>query len=416
MPNVIMISIDTLRSDRLGCYGYTRPTSPNLDAFARANVVFKDVVAQSSSTAPSHAALFSSTYPFQHHRHFTEETALAGILRSHGYRTAAFVDGGQMRRVFGLDKGFELYVDGGNTDKYANVAKTRRGIRRIKEEAIEWLANTHEPFFLFIHCYDVHCPYNPPAPYLAMFNRGYSGDQILTDKCGIDINGKIPLTQEDVAHIQDLYDAGIRYTDEHVGGLLAYLEKKGLFSNSLIILLSDHGESLGERADHYVGHNQTYEYQLRVPLIIHFPSQVKRVIRDPVQLVDVMPTILAYLGVATHEVTRGLNLLPIIHGEQILPGPRFRLSQAEPAQSVMVVRADDRWKLVLDSQKGLQKLVDLKNDVTDERDYKESHPEVVADLGKRLSELISGTARVDYFQPKLDTETAKELRSLGYLH
>lgn len=403
-PNIIMISIDTLRSDRLGCYGYTRPTSPNLDRFAESGLVFLDVLTQSTLTPPSHAAIFSSTYPFQHDSLFTESTSLAGILRENGYKTAAFVDDGKMRKIFRLNKGFDIYEDW-----------ARRGIKRINEEALKWLEeNDKFPFFLFLHCYDVHCPYDPPQMYIKMFDHGYSGKKDFAGKCGDEIN-KMDLDEKDILNIQDRYDAGIRYTDEHIGELLRNLEQKGIFSNTVVIILSDHGESLGERRDHYVDHNKTYEYQLKVPLIIHFPSGEKGRIEEPVQLIDVMPTILEYAGIKNKHKMEGISLLPIIRGKFSFMGQRVRLSEAGHAQTTFTIRKDDSWKLVLDKEGDTRMLIDLKNDPTDEGDCYRDHPVIAKDLETRLSEIISSQEIKPYFKPNLDSKSMEQLKSLGYI-
>lgn len=285
--NVVMISIDTLRADRVGAYGYERPTSPNLDALAGRSVVFRDVLAQASTTAPSHMTMFSGRYVFEHRNDSENLPLLAELLAERGYRTAAFVDGAQMRPKFGMTKGFETYF----------VTPTRGGLAEINDGLIQWLrSHRREKFFAFVHTYDVHCPYNPPEPYFSMFtDPAYTPDFEVRGRCGKAYFNQLGLGAEGYRHISDVYDGGVRHADALLQEIFSAVADLDLADETVLLVTSDHGEALGERR--HVGHNQMYDVQLKVPWILHLPGQAHVSVAGPVQLVDLLPTLLGVLSV-----------------------------------------------------------------------------------------------------------------------
>ena len=222
---IILISLDTLRADHLGSYGYHRDTSPHIDALAKESILFENAVVQSPWTLPSHMSIMTSLYPSFHgvdefsFRLADEHVTLAELLKEHGYQTAAFTDGVWMRAVTGMNQGFDMYDDQG-----VHIAN-------ILPKVEKWLdANRSKPFFLFIHCYDIHVPYNPPPPYNTMFHDfTYTGHLAPNGKTFTAINEKkLSVTDEDVRHFIALYDGGIRYTDAKIGEFLSYLRNRGL--------------------------------------------------------------------------------------------------------------------------------------------------------------------------------------------
>ena len=219
---IILISLDTLRADHLGCYGYQRNTSPSIDAFARESIVFENAVVQSPWTLPSHMSIMTSLYPSFHgvtnksSRLADEHTTLAELLQESGYQTAAFTDGGLVSGEFGFNQGFDVYED------------EWIGIANILPKAEKWLDNNaSKPFFLFIHCYDIHEPYNPPPPYNSIFHDfTYSGHLVPSSTILTAARkGQVTVTNEDLRHFIALYDGGIRYTDEKIGEFLSYLRR-----------------------------------------------------------------------------------------------------------------------------------------------------------------------------------------------
>ena len=307
---IILISLDTLRADHLGSYGYHRNTSPHMDTFAREGIVFENAVVQSPWTPSSHASIMTSLYPTSHGVYSdspmldTSHMTLAELLQEAGYQTAAFTDGGWMNGEFGLKQGFDIYDDEGG------------GIAKIIPKVKEWLnKNGSKHFFIFIHCYDIHSPYNPPLPYNSIFHEfPYTGHLIPSSNNLVLANkNKLTTSEADLKHFISLYDGGIRYTDEKIGEFLSYLNKFGLKDHSLIVITSDHGEEFKEHGKFL--HGQLYfRSNLHVPLIMHIPNYPKKTIRikELVRSIDLLPTILEISGLPSNQQAQGKSLLPLI--------------------------------------------------------------------------------------------------------
>ena len=308
--NVILISLDALRADHLKCYGYSRNTSPNIDRLAKEGIIFKNAYSQSTYTLLSHISLFTSLYPsvfFQKGMAKIDErfVTLAEILTAEGYRTAAFTGGSHMDRDYGFSRGFHLYRD--------RYSQARTGFEQSKEEIFKWLEeNCDNKFFLFLHSYDTHYPYlNEPF------------DKNLASKSRASVTGKEnwrgilkkadQLTEEDIAHLINLYDGAIKLADSFIGELLSKLAKLKIDKNTLIIITSDHGDQFKEHGSLGHGGSGPYEEVCRVPLIIRGTKIPKNIVDDQiVELIDVMPTIISYLGIPPPSLMQGKNLLQFI--------------------------------------------------------------------------------------------------------
>lgn len=327
-PNIILISIDTLRADALGSYGQSLPTSPTLDGLAERGVRFSDVITQSTKTGPSHRALMTGVLEVAR----KGSTTLAQILSEADYETAAFVDGGYMNAVYGHDKGFDLYVDGKNRPMriFPNpTTSLRRGFSGILPEALEWLESRQadNPFFLFLHTYDVHCPYGAPDNHQS-FTQGREEPAHLVGRRCKDYSPQ-DLSPDDWAWLRDKYLEGVRYVDSQLGRFLDSLEDEGLLDNTAVIVVSDHGESLGERD--WLGHKNTHAPQVIVPWIMWGPGlPAGRVVDDPAQLVDLVPTLLDYLDLPSDEMFMGRSLLPAIQSD--VPTSDDKLQYSEDAR------------------------------------------------------------------------------------
>ena len=345
-PTVILISIDTLRADRLGCYGCPAPTSPTVDRFREEAVLFEWAIAQAPSTLPSHATMLTSLLPENHGAFFSRRTALppslptlATVMMAAGYRTAAFTGGGQIAPEFGLDRGFEIYgVNQGGADFQAAV-----------ETGLEWLArDLGRPSFLFLHTYEVHHPYEPDSELLAIFEDGYDGvlpPWISKEDLERINRGEIAINDRDLDHIIAAYDAEIRSVDEAFAVLLAGLEELGLAEDTLVIFTSDHGEELGEHG--VVGwHSHTlYDELLRVPLVIRFPQgrHAGTTVGAQVRLLDLAPTVLGEVGLEVPAEFEGVDLARVLTG---LPTPLPAVSQLDlPLGENQVSLRTARWKL-----------------------------------------------------------------------
>jgi arylsulfatase A-like enzyme len=292
---VILISVDTLRADHLGAYGYSRIKTPHIDALARGGTLFTSIDAQIPLTLPSHTSLLTSTYPFANH--IEENGAIIGpgavtleaVLRAQGYRTAAFIGSVVLDRRYGLDQGFDVYdspfQSSGSALDNAYSQRSTRDATLVLRAARQWLAaNRDHPAFAFIHLYDLHLPYRLP---------GYS-----------------PL----VASLAG-YDAELQYVDDTLGRFQEALTQSGLWDRALVVLLADHGEGLGEHGES--GHGYfIYESTLHVPLIMHWPvgaaAHAERV-TEPGGLIDVAPTILEFLHIPAPASFQGKSLFGGAH-------------------------------------------------------------------------------------------------------
>lgn len=414
-PSVILISIDTLRPDHLGCYGYSKPTSPRIDSLCEQAVVFDQAIAHAPSTLPSHASILTSLIPQHHQASFDnrralpeEITTLAEVLAAEGYRTAAFTGGGQIDPLFGLGQGFEQYTMPAADDFEISV-----------DAALGWIESVEgEPFFLFLHTYQPHHPYDPDPEVLALFDDSYDGPMqgpISVTRLK-DINaGEIELSERDVEHIVATYDAEIREVDTAFGRLIDALESRDLLAPSLVVFTSDHGEEFGEHG--YVGwHSHTfYEELLRVPLFFKYPAggpQGQRVDRM-VRSIDIAPTVLKAVGLRVPQAFSGIDLAALLSERQVPPLVSVgRLDRIDTAR-VSFIR-DDRFKLerVLSRR---QRLFDLVEDPAEVWDTSGNYPGEVSRLITTYEETLSSrpAAQGNVIEP--GDKLRRELQDLGYI-
>ena len=301
--NIILIVIDTLRADHLGCYGYFRDTSPNIDAFVEESVFFEQAIAPMAVTLPSHTSLFTGLYPLEHGVYANmlhggvafggkpDIKTFAELARANGYTTAAFVSATPLKRTSGLDAGFDTY------DQPPDV---RRPAASVTDAALAWLGqHNQERFFLFVHYFDPHIPYMAPEPYRSMFQTDADLEAYLAER---EIPAVVPpsLCRRQIETVTrsawNRYDAEVRYCDEHVGRLLEALRQRGLWDNSVIIVTSDHGEGLNQHE--WPAHGRTWYEQVQVPLLMRFPSssgELPTRFSRLVSWIDVFPTVLGQL-------------------------------------------------------------------------------------------------------------------------
>jgi arylsulfatase A-like enzyme len=305
--NFILISIDTLRADHLGAYGYPRPTSPSLDRLAAESILFESVISQAPWTLPSHVTMLTSLYPSTHHA-TVDATAmdrsiptLATLLRAEGFATAAFIDHVFVSSIYGFDRGFDRFDEQGG------------GAARIPQRALEWIGKqAGRPFFLFVHLYDPHCPYSPPAGYGELFRSRESRLFDLKGKCGNSHLNQMGLTPGQVAHIIDQYDGEIAHLDARLGVFFAGLRDAAVWEKTLLMVTSDHGEEFLEHGQ--IGHERTvYDEVLRVPWIVRVPGRRPGRVEPTVRLIDLPPTALDLLGVDVPPQFQGASLVPLLN-------------------------------------------------------------------------------------------------------
>lgn len=344
-PNIILVSIDSLRQDHLGCYGYPHPTSPTIDRLAASGVRFETAIATTSWTLPSHAAMFTGLFDSTHGlvdnglRLKDQHNTLAEALREVGYRTAGFFGGPYLHPVFGLGQGFDTYqscmtqLDDGLSDEgvraqsRAPVGASHADITgpRTEREVERWLdaeGESDRPFFLFLHLWDVHYDYIAPEEYVLMFDPDYEGD---LDGVQFMQNRRIVqgMDKRDKRHLLALYDAEIRFTDDVLGRILDGLEARGELENTLVVVTADHGEEFFEHGRK--GHQHTlYDEVVRVPLVFSWPGHLQpAVVTDQVRTVDLMPTLLSVAGVRRQPKMQGRSLVPFLTGGTLEPADAF---------------------------------------------------------------------------------------------
>lgn len=301
---VVVVSIDTLRRDHVSLYGYPRRTTPGLEALATESVVFDDAVSTASWTLPAHASLLTSTYPSVHGAVNLNVglspawPSVATLLQEAEFTTQAFVTHVYLSTEYGFGEGF---------DRHVYLPETRA--EEVTNRAIRFLrAMGDREFFLFVHYYDPHWHYDPPAPYDKTFDPSYDGDTsgVWWDFKELDRDSIDP---RDLHHIEALYDGEILYTDRHLERLMRAMKELDIFDKSLIVVTSDHGEEFLEHGSWE--HQKTlYEEQLRVPLIIKFPDGegAGRRVSEQVSLLDIAPTIADVMGLSVPATFRGVSL------------------------------------------------------------------------------------------------------------
>ncbi len=405
---IILVSLDTVRADHLGLYGYDRPTSPALDRFAAGAIVFDDAVAQASATLASHASILTSRIPRHHGASFSNRhglgagvPTLAGLLRDAGYRTVAFTGGGQLDRRFGLDRGFEEYRE----------TRFNQNFRETAGLGIEWLrAHRGERVFLFLHTYEPHHPY--VARGLPGLESDYDGP--LPPVISLELlkeikSGSRRIDERDRRHIVNAYDNDLRSTDDGFRRLHRFLHRQGFLEDALIVVTSDHGEEFGEHGS--VGwHGHTlYEELLRIPLIVKLPGDAHAGTRvsASVRSLDIAPTILDLAGVPIPDGFQGVSLLPLL-SPRSLSEDRPALSELDAAPTSVSYRRRP-WKL----EGG--RLFDLEADPLETRDLASVAVDRLQDLNRAAEDWLGLLPPPAPERVHLEDSTREQLRALGYL-
>lgn len=421
--NLLFVSIDTLRPDHLGCYGYERPTSPTLDEFCRDALVFDNAFAHAPSTLPSHASMFTSWIPPHHGAKAsgrkplpTEALTLAEVLHATGWTTAAFTDSGQMSSRWQLDQGFEHY------DQQSGNAYLMNSFSERVDEAVTWIEQQDgNRWFLMLHTYEVHHPYTPHENTLHLLMRSdpllaRSDPATVTTPIPIRMlgrlnNGRDRLTVPLLRDIVLNYDAEIRSMDTGFAQLLAWLRESGQYERTVIVFTSDHGEEFSEHKR--VGwHSHTlYDELLRVPLVIRFPDGQGAGQRTSVTArgIDLMPTVLEALAVPDPGTLQGSSLVGRVAAgaaghDPVLIAERDRWQEKHPK----AIRTR-RWKLYANQ------LFDLLVDPAEKIDFAARYPVVVASLEARLESRLTSTPPMASEAIELDPALREQLRSLGYI-
>lgn len=396
--NVILITLDTTRADRLGCYGFDRVETPVIDGFAESGVLFKKCYSPTPLTLPAHTSILTGTLPPFHgirdNGGFVVPsgiTTMAELFKDRGYATSAFVASYVLDSKWGLDQGFDTYFDNFNLNRMEEVSlgTIQRPADEVLDETLPWLEkNKTEKFFAWIHLYDPHTPYAPPSP----FDRSYSGTPYLGE---------------------------IAFMDSQLGRLRSFLDGNGLLENTIVILAGDHGESLGE---HDEGAHGFFVYQgaIHVPLIIVTPfSRYRGVSTSRIaSLSDILPTVCDLTGIAPPSGMQGKSLLDAFDNPKATPVgiaysetfyPRYHYGWSE----LMSIQ-DNRYKLILAP---VPELYDLVQDPGEEKNLVYLRKDVFEAMSRTAEKFIAESGRNAYETDpgRIDEETKEKLAALGYI-
>jgi arylsulfatase A-like enzyme len=446
-PSILVISVDTLRADHLQSYGYERKTSPAIDRFASASTRFEQAHTHSTATLPAHLSLLTSRLPPQlgitradgindtqyatHLRLADSVETLAEVLAANGYTTAAFTEGGFVDPRYGFDQGFAHF----ETVAVADGA-TRDGLRQSLPRIGEWLearenANDARPFFLFLHTYDIHEPYETTENFTRIFSDmthaelerelGYPPRPRWLSK------HREQLTEETVDRVKGLYDNGVYAVDRGLARLFVGLQQLEAYDDAILVLLSDHGEEFLDHGD--FGHGgRVYQEQARVPLLFRLPRGrgAGNVVNAPVGLIDVAPTLLDFAQIEAPAAFEGRSLRGLIEGDD--DGSRFETRDlyvgiADRRKNVAALRRG-RWKLVDNGAEASAELYDLAADPTEQRDLADRQPARVETMQRELVDWTArlaaeaqaaGLAAVAQEPGPPDPEHEATLEALGYI-
>ncbi|HEX4214745.1 MAG TPA: sulfatase [Candidatus Dormibacteraeota bacterium] len=424
---VLLVSLDTVRADHLSCYGYGRPTSPNIDAVAAEGARFARAFPSDIPTQPSHTALFTGQIGLRTGivSHFWPPAQLAPtvpwlpqILEREGVTTGAIDNLVNMKEWF--VRGYEQYLK--------PRGRTRALGTTVNQLALPWLeAHAAEDFFCFVHYWDAHIPYLPPSPQRERFTAGLPArppDEVrrlleqspaypLFKQRHYDLLGEIP----SLDHIAGLYDAEIATVDERVGELVRHLQRLGIYDDTMVILLGDHGENMAEH-DAWWDHATLYDSVVHVPLIVRFPPRVAPRVVDPtVILCDVMPTVLELADVDARAPLHGRSLWPLLRGGADWEARRELVLSECTWEAKRAIRTDE-WKYIHCYDPGVYgrpepELYDLRVDPAERRNVAGQHPEVAADLRARLLNRVE--TELDGRQDPIDEVVRSELPAVTWL-
>jgi len=436
-PSLVLITIDTLRADHLGLYGYPRDTSPRLDAFAREARVFSRCYSQSATTGASHATIFTSLPPTRHgvfanrHRFPAQLPSLMSALRSRGYETAAFVSSATLNRTTGLDRSFDHFDDRVTTREVTRRQRGERPAADTLAAAAAYVASRPRtrPSFLWIHLIDPHGPYQAPEDpdrFVTAGSAASTAPRLLPIAASDWVMGEIPAYQaldgrRDPAFYVARYDAEVRYADEHLGAFFDDLRQLGLFDDTLIAVTADHGETLDDPGHkRYFAHGAiTYEEVVRVPLLVREARGATRLraldAERPVALVDLAPTLLDLLGQPVPAAFEGRDLLrvPPTEDEPLFSLGAFGSEKLEKEIGTQFSVRRGPWRYVVNTQDGAEELFDHRTDPSEQRNVAAAEPAV---RERRAAELGAFLARrVPPAPVTRDPAQIEALRSLGYV-
>jgi arylsulfatase A-like enzyme/tetratricopeptide (TPR) repeat protein len=388
--NVLLITIDTLRPDRLSCYSSDYCQTANIDVLASKGVLFERAFAHTPTTLASHVSIMLGTTPLYHGIHQNANFVLADdfitlaeYLKSRGYSTGAFIGAFPLDSRFGLSQGFDVYDESYPSKSSSTFVFPERNAQRVIRSALDWLERQNSPWFSFIHIWDPHAPYSPPEPFKKMFK-------------------------------DDPYSGEVAYVDSEIKKLFDGLEKKGFMEDTLVVLTADHGESLGEHGESTHGYF-AYNSTIWVPLIMTGPGIKTKRIDEFVSHIDIFPTICDFLGIEKPSFLQGVSLLPLANGKKWAKrGIYFESLVAHYSRGWAPLQGyiEEKKKFIASP---LKEFYDLEADFLEQNNLAQKMDPGSQD--KKMEQLMSDLTPSRKIQnpQRMDSQTREKLRSLGYI-
>ncbi len=386
-PNVLVLTLDTTRADRLGCYGHAEAKTPNLDALAARGTRFESAYSPVPLTLPAHATLWTGLQPPEHSIHDNGRNALsptvphmAAALHDAGWSTGAFLSSAVLDSAFGLARGFDEYDDQMSAvDADGEAEPPQRSGDQTTDAAIAWLRDAPEPFLAWVHYYDPHSTYEPPEPWKSRLKSPYDGE--------------------------------IAFMDDQIGRVLAALAARGALANTIVVAVADHGEALGEHGETTHG-LFVYDATLHIPLILAAPKLAPHVERTPVEMADIAPTVLELCGLPRWE--GGRSLVPALRGESLAPRTVYGESEYgwlafgwSPLHTIV----EDGWRYIGSSD---PELYDHARDAVEVQDLARTQTERAQRMARELESLRASFTSRGTSAAVVDEELQARMSSLGY--
>lgn len=431
---MLILSVDTLRPDRLGCYGNRQALTPHIDRLASRGILFRQAYAQIPLTVPSFSSIMTGLYPKTHGSRenamamHPSVTTLAETLRAAGYRTAAFVSGYPLKReLCSLSKGFDLYQDRFSfwdgfklfrfLERFGVVEfqldRRADGVSRL---SLPWIArHKGQPFFVWLHYYDPHVPYRPP--FLSSVEDSATLQRLRRQQSHLWGRRESELTPQLIENMKTLYDEEIAFVDQDIGQITSFLENQGLGEKILLLFIADHGESFDH--DYYFDHgDRLYESCIRIPAMLSYPGAVpQKVISDEViQSIDLFPTILSLLKLSAPP-SDGRNLFEkegTLSQQSSSAYAELSRRALYPTRGDLWSLREGPWKLIYSPEGRPAELYHLLEDPQEMTDLSSKEPERTKKMVAKLVQWMGGKVRRSR-RPPMEGLTREKLKSLGYL-
>jgi len=449
-PNILLISIDSLRRDHLSCYGYVKETTPNIDKLAAKGTIFDNAISTTCWTLPSHMSMFTGLYNMQHGVDDDGKAlnpaikTLPQYMKDAGYQTYGIFSGPYLHPVFGFSRGFDEYVDCSNSKKLAeNVLEMdqfmpelgKKHVSSHKDITSEIIAqtfstwfenkNNDKPYFAFIHMWDVHFDYIPPPPYDKLYDPHYQGT--ITPNFANNPRLTPNMCTRDLEHLIALYDGEITWTDYNIGEIINLLENSKTLKNTMVIITADHGEQFFEHGR--LGHDDLYDETLRIPLIIYYPKGFENnKMTNHVSHVDLFPTILDVSDQDIPIYLSGESILKQVENNE--DGERLLLAEYNSKQRKRLmksVRTVD-WKFLCNIKRSRFMFFDLENDEKEQHSLIPYKPPIIipekvkekvfesVEYYNGINETMPYFKSMDTIIPEIDKATEEHLKALGYIN